>query len=100
MGDIEETLIREIEKSRKLLTSAKQKLDEIKANSDLTNKLILLITDLGEKKDERIDDIAAAYLTILKTEKDISRIPWRFLGYLETHHLDLYRQVQTYKPQT
>lgn len=100
MKDIEEKLKREIEKAREILRSASQKIDEIRANTDLTNRIIWLINDLSEKGDERIRGIGDAYSSILRTEKDISRVPWRVLEYLEANHLDLYRIVQTSKLQT
>ncbi|MDP3991935.1 MAG: hypothetical protein U1B79_01330 [Candidatus Pacearchaeota archaeon] len=80
-----------------------EKLNKIKASNDLTDKVVALINDLEKRGDDRIREISEAYFSItraIKNEEDMSRVPWKVLEYLETHHLDLYRQIQTSKLQT
>lgn len=91
----EETLRLEIEKTEKIWKVVLEEIKKIKASHDLTDRLVGLISYLSERGDERIHKIGDAYFSIVRTEKDVSRVPWRFLEYLEVNHLDLYREVLT-----
>ncbi len=94
----EETLRLEIEKTEKIWKVVLEEIKKIKASNDLTDRLVGLISHLSERGDERIHGISEAYFSItraIKTEEDVSRVPWRVLEYLEANHLDLYREVLT-----
>ena len=91
----ESQINKKLKESKKRLENNLEKISQTEEDSRLVIRMTSVIAGLGERHDERIDEIAKAYYSIVKEEKDISRVPWRFLEYLEANHRDLYREVQT-----